>query len=204
MLQRLNRIYSNIKQRFQKKPLSLAEKCRLQFGGAVLFSLILALLIPYFWMNKLTGKSALDAGRYLGQVVYENHFKLNTFQDQTFPRLTESGTVLSETDYVLEWIRLDADAKSSGVFLALFLMLILAPFSIRSFAFSPLHACMAAWRGVLPSLSLALILAPASIKRVITAALFQVRHAWWSGVRPDRFLAPNLAPCSRRRAATSS
>ena len=36
------------------KPLSLAEKCRLQFGAAVLFSLFIALMIPFLWMGKLT------------------------------------------------------------------------------------------------------------------------------------------------------
>ena len=32
-------------------PLSLAEKCRFMFGAAVLFSLAIALLIPYIWMR---------------------------------------------------------------------------------------------------------------------------------------------------------
>lgn len=111
MLQRLNRIYVAIKQRFVQKPLSLAEKCRLQFGAAVLFSLILALLIPYFWMNKLTDKSALDAGRFVGQVLYENHFKLNALENGAMPRLAETGMLLTEPDHVAQWIRLDAESK---------------------------------------------------------------------------------------------
>ena len=38
-------------------PLSLAEKCRLEFGAAIVFILALALLIPYLWMSKLTEKT---------------------------------------------------------------------------------------------------------------------------------------------------
>lgn len=111
MLQRLSRIYAAIRQRFEQRTLSLAEKCRLQFGAAVLFSLVLALLIPYFWMNKLTGKSALDAGRFVGQVLYENHFKLNVSQNGAMPRLTETGMLLADPDYVVRWIRLNAESK---------------------------------------------------------------------------------------------
>ena len=55
--------------RLRLKPLSLAEKCRLQFGAAVILSLIVALLIPYLWMNKLTEKTALDAGRAVADRV---------------------------------------------------------------------------------------------------------------------------------------
>ena len=78
MLQRAKRYYQRVKERLYKKPISLAEKCRLQFGGAVLFSLILALLIPYFWMNKLTEKTALDSGRSISQALYEKHFYSKT------------------------------------------------------------------------------------------------------------------------------
>ena len=52
------------------KPLSLAEKCRLQFGAAVIFSLTLALLVPYYWMGKLTEKVALDAGRAVADTFF--------------------------------------------------------------------------------------------------------------------------------------
>ncbi|MEN8127098.1 MAG: HAMP domain-containing sensor histidine kinase [Planctomycetota bacterium] len=107
MLHRLKGYYQRVKERIYRKPLSLAEKCRLQFGGAVLFSLILALLIPYFWMNKLTEKTALDAGRSINHAVYENHFQLKTSEAEARPRLSESGTMLDKADHLVQWIRFD-------------------------------------------------------------------------------------------------
>ncbi len=109
MLQGPKRFYQHIKERLFRKSLSLAEKCRLQFGGAVLFSLVLALLIPYFWMNKLTEKSALDSGRAIGQVFYENHFKIGTSENR--PPLSESGIVLNDPNHLVKWVRLDKDTE---------------------------------------------------------------------------------------------
>ncbi len=109
MLQGPKRFYQHIKERLFRKSLSLAEKCRLQFGGAVLFSLVLALLIPYFWMNKLTEKSALDSGRAIGQVFYENHFKIGTSENR--PPLSESGIVLNDPNHLVQWVRLDKDTE---------------------------------------------------------------------------------------------
>jgi hypothetical protein len=65
-----------ILEKLRLKPLSLAEKCRIQFGAAVVFSLILALWVPYFWMGKLTEKNALDSGRAVAQSIFEQHFRL--------------------------------------------------------------------------------------------------------------------------------
>lgn len=87
------------------KPLSLAEKCRLQFGAAALFSLTLALLIPYFWMGKLTEKSALDAGRAVAETVFERHFQVEAPLAAARPRLTEDGLLREETDAVVVWKR---------------------------------------------------------------------------------------------------
>ncbi|MCD6174885.1 MAG: HAMP domain-containing histidine kinase [Planctomycetes bacterium] len=109
MLQGPKRFYQHIKERIFRKSLSLAEKCRLQFGGAVLFSLVLALLISYFWMNKLTEKSALDSGRAIGQVFYENHFKIGTSENR--PPLSESGIVLNDPNHLVQWVRLDKDTE---------------------------------------------------------------------------------------------
>ena len=109
MLQRAKRYYQRVKERLSRKPISLAEKCRLQFGGAVLFSLILALLIPYFWMNKLTEKTALDSGRSIGHAFYENHFYPKTPETEVLPRLSDSGTVLDGSDYRVQWIRIDKE-----------------------------------------------------------------------------------------------
>ncbi|MHC4987369.1 MAG: sensor histidine kinase [Planctomycetota bacterium] len=114
MLQRMKRYYQRVKERLYKKPISLAEKCRLQFGGAVLFSLILALLIPYFWMNKLTEKAALDSGRSISHAFYENHFYPKTSETEIPPRLSDSGTVLDDSDHRVQWIRIDEESNRAG------------------------------------------------------------------------------------------
>ncbi len=101
----------------RRKPLSLAEKCRLQFGGAVLFSLILALLIPYYWMNKLTDKAALDSGRAVWRAAAESHFRLGRIDDKGAPRLSETGGRLTEKDRVVAWIPLEEDVKVADDFL---------------------------------------------------------------------------------------
>jgi len=93
------------------KPLSLAEKCRLQFGSAVLFSLTLALLIPYFWMGKLTEKIALDAGRAVADTVFERHLQVNKDTEKGLPRLEESGVVRTSGNRAVRWIRLEAADK---------------------------------------------------------------------------------------------
>ena len=111
MLQGLKRYYQYINERVFRKSFSLAEKCRFQFGGAVLFSLVLALLIPYFWMNKLTEKTALDSGRAIGQVFYENHFKIGTSENR--PSLSESGVVLNDPNSLVQWLRLDKDTEQT-------------------------------------------------------------------------------------------
>ncbi|MHC4927746.1 MAG: sensor histidine kinase, partial [Planctomycetota bacterium] len=101
----------------RKKPLSLAEKCRLQFGGAVLFSLILALTIPYLWMNKLTDKTALDSGRAVGRSMYESHFRIGRLDDKTRTRLSEAGSPLEENDRVIAWIRFTEGEEVAADFL---------------------------------------------------------------------------------------
>jgi signal transduction histidine kinase len=100
-------------QKLRLKPLSLAGKCRLQFGAAVLFSLTLALLIPYFWMNKLTEKSALDAGRAVSQTIFEQHFRIPATGEGALPRLDESGASRTTGDSVVQWYRLDNESKPS-------------------------------------------------------------------------------------------
>ncbi len=91
------------------KPLSLAEKCRLQFGGAVLFSLTLALLVPYFWMNKLIEKNALDSGRAVCQTVYNQHFRIPSQGQNALPRLDENGVVQTTGETAAKWFRFAQD-----------------------------------------------------------------------------------------------
>ena len=94
------------------KPLSLAEKCRLQFGGAVVLSLFLALLIPYLWMGKLTEKSALDAGRAVADSVFERHLQIDGAGGKGLPMLEEGGIVRSPENRAVRWIRFDGSDEN--------------------------------------------------------------------------------------------
>lgn len=94
----------------QLRPMSLAGKCRLLFGAAILLVLLLALLIPYSWMSKLTEKSITDAGRAVVNTVYERHFHLDS-TGKTPVMLDESGAVKPKQTKRVNWVRLDAEKK---------------------------------------------------------------------------------------------
>jgi two-component system sensor histidine kinase BarA len=94
--------------RIRLKPLSVAEKCRLQFGAAVLLCLALALWIPYFWMGKLSQKNALDAGRAVAEMVFERHFLIGGPAQESLPMLDENGQPIDEPGYrTVRWLRFD-------------------------------------------------------------------------------------------------
>lgn len=93
------------------KPLSLGEKCRLQFGAAILVVLTIALLIPYFWISKLTEKISLDAGRAVKNTVYYRHFQIDLPPEKELPALFESGDKRPQDDHAVKWIRLDPAEK---------------------------------------------------------------------------------------------
>ena len=95
------------------KPLSLADKCRLQFGVAVVLSLLLALLIPYLWMGKLTEKIALDAGRAVADSMFERHLQIDGAGGKGLPMLEESGVVRSPENRAAMWIRFDGSDKAN-------------------------------------------------------------------------------------------
>ena len=63
--------------RIRWRPLSLAEKCRLMFGGAVFLSLSLVLVFPYLWMQKLTTKGLIDVSQERANLFYRSHFRLD-------------------------------------------------------------------------------------------------------------------------------
>jgi len=110
MVRRFLRLLEPILVKARLKPLSLAEKCRLQFGAAVLFSLVLALLIPYLWMGKLIEKSALDSGRAVAETVFERHFQMDVAMKKDRPRLHEGGLLRQEADRVILWQRVGEKA----------------------------------------------------------------------------------------------
>jgi signal transduction histidine kinase len=112
MLARVRKHIDKIVRLSRLKPLSLAGKCRLQFGGAVFFSLLLALLIPYLWMGKLTEKSALDSGRAVAESVLERHLQIDSQGGKGLPMLEENGQVRSQENRVVRWIRFDGTEEA--------------------------------------------------------------------------------------------
>jgi len=102
---RLNRIWHRILVLLHLSPLSLAEKCRLAFGAAVVFILAIALLLPYIWMGQLTTKASLDACRAKSETLFRNHFQPKKSTQTTLAVLDNSGTIMDANDIEIQWIR---------------------------------------------------------------------------------------------------
>jgi len=85
--------------------LSLAAKCRIMFGAAVLFSLMIALLIPYIWMRQLTRKGLLDTNRAKAEsILLRSHFRLQGSGQMTWPVLNERGQVYDPNEPGILWL----------------------------------------------------------------------------------------------------
>ena len=97
--------FRRVLQLLHLRPVSLAGKCRLLFGMAILLVLTLALLIPYFWMSKLTEKTILDAGRAVVNIVYESHFKLDKGEEKGPVMLDENGAAKQTQSSRVNWLR---------------------------------------------------------------------------------------------------
>lgn len=101
---RISRVYHSVLVFLHLSPLSLAEKCRITFGLAVIATLILALSIPYIWMGQLTKNDSLNSGRAKSETLLQNHFEINPGQT-TLPKLDSSGLVGDPNDSETIWIR---------------------------------------------------------------------------------------------------
>lgn len=86
-------------------PVSLAKKCRITFGAAVVFILSIALLLPYIWMGQLIKKDLLDAGRARSQTLLDRHFQLDNTGQTALP-LNSLGLLADVNDPDIRWIRL--------------------------------------------------------------------------------------------------
>ncbi|MFC1676839.1 sensor histidine kinase [Planctomycetota bacterium] len=105
MRKEIHKIYHRILVFLHLSPLSLAEKCRIAFGGAVIVVLGLALLLPYFWMDQLTKKALLDAGSAKAETVIERHFQPNCAGETVLTALSSSGDVLDVNNPSIMWVR---------------------------------------------------------------------------------------------------
>lgn len=86
-------------------PISLAKKCRLAFGGAVVFILALALLLPYIWMGQLAKKASLDAGRAKAETLLADHFQTKLAVKAAPVALDNTGGPLDVNSPQLRWFR---------------------------------------------------------------------------------------------------
>jgi signal transduction histidine kinase len=97
---------------FRLWPLSLAEKCRLAFGAAVVFILFLALLLPYIWMGQLTKKGLLDTNKAKAETLLMRlHFRLKDSPEAALPVLSSAGTAADVNHPEIRWVRFVKDDK---------------------------------------------------------------------------------------------
>jgi signal transduction histidine kinase len=107
----IHQIYHRILVFLHLSPLSLAKKCRITFGAAVLFILSLALLLPYIWMGQLTKKASLDAGRAKAETLLNRHFQLKEAGESALAPLDNTGEVMDTNDTDIRWIRFTKDSE---------------------------------------------------------------------------------------------
>jgi signal transduction histidine kinase len=86
-------------------PLSLAEKCRIAFGAAVLLIVALALLFPFIWMRKLTVKAWLQGGREKTEILLNQHFQIKDPGQGNLVALDSAGEVMDINSPALKWVR---------------------------------------------------------------------------------------------------
>src|SRR3954470_1878750 len=116
--------------------ISLANKCLLMFGGAVVLIVLLALSVPWFRMNSLVDEGQLEVSRQL----VDTWARLDADEPQDRPGRTEGveHAGIRAVRLTLE----EADAKSSDL-----------PFvgrAVKLFRSDPLRADLqsAAWNGL--------------------------------------------------------
>ena len=94
------------------KPVTVAGKCRLQFGGAVILIISLALMIPHYWMGKLTDNAGIDLGRTILYLVKSDKFELDKTMGKGVLRLKrEEGSNIK--DLPVRWIEIKKDDPQS-------------------------------------------------------------------------------------------
>jgi len=95
----LNHIWRRLLELLRLSHLSLAKKCQLTFGVAVVFTLVLALLLPCIWMHQLTKQASLDAGGAEAQTLLRQHYQFKTWN------------VPDVNNPEMRWIRFTEDNK---------------------------------------------------------------------------------------------
>jgi two-component system sensor histidine kinase BarA len=96
-------------------PLSLAEKCRIMFGAAVLFSLVIALLIPYIWMRQLTKNTLLETNKAkVESILFRSHFQLKPSGEVALRELNEQGAARDPNEPGIIWVRFQREPEKNN------------------------------------------------------------------------------------------
>ena len=110
----IKHIWQKLLKLLRLSPVSLAKKCRITFGAAVIFILTIALLLPYIWMSQLIKKDLLDTGRARSQTLLDRHFQLKSTGQTTLP-LNSLGLLADVNDPDIHWFRFTpAPAQPDG------------------------------------------------------------------------------------------
>ncbi len=112
MRKQIHQIYHKFLVLVHLSPLSLAEKCRIAFGAAVLLVLALALLLPYIWMGQLTKKACLDVGRAKAEMLMYQHFQLKYAGETALAPLDSMGAAADPNDQEIRWIRFTKEEEA--------------------------------------------------------------------------------------------
>ena len=92
-------------------PLSLAEKCRMTFGAAILLILSLVLSILYVWMGKLTTQSYYSSERARTEILFRQHFQLANVRKDSPSPFNSAGSPADPNKSDIHWISLQKDEQ---------------------------------------------------------------------------------------------
>ncbi len=92
-------------------PLSLAEKCRIAFGAAILLILSLVLSILYVWMGKLTTQSYYSSERARTEILLREHFQLQNVRKDSPSPFNSTGSPADPNKSDIHWVSLQKDEQ---------------------------------------------------------------------------------------------
>ena len=96
------------------RPVSLAVKCQLMFGLAVVITIVLALILPYIWMRQLVKTDYLDTERArVETLLFKQHFQLKARSGDSLASLDKAGNVLDPNNPRINWIRFAGEGSKA-------------------------------------------------------------------------------------------
>ncbi len=101
---KIRKIWKKVLKILRLSPLSLAVKCQLMFGLAVLFTVVIALVFPYIWMQHLVNKGYLDTERAKTDLLFVRHFQKNNTNTSLFRSIIQDG-LIDPNNPQINWIR---------------------------------------------------------------------------------------------------